>query len=66
MSKALVSALFEQSSEVGKLRDAIASSENKTIISSLVGSSYSIAIAEVFKQADKPFLIILNNKEEAA
>jgi len=66
MSKAIVSALFEQSSEVGKLRDAIARSENKTIISSLVGSSYSIAIAEVFKQADKPFLIILNNKEEAA
>ena len=31
-----------------------------------MGSSYSIVIAEVFKTVDKPFLIILNDKEEAA
>merc|ERR1711966_647005 len=31
-----------------------------------VGSSYPLAIAEVFKQTEKPFLIVLNNKEEAA
>jgi len=66
MSKAIVSSLFAQSSNTRKLRDAIAQSEIKTVISGLVGSSYSIAIAEVFKTTDKPFLIILNDKEEAA
>ena len=40
--------------------------KKKTVISGLVGSSYSIVITEVFKQTEKPFLIILNNKEEAA
>ncbi len=66
MSKALVSSLFVQSSNTRKLRDAISQSQPKTIISNLVGSSYSIVIAEVFKQVEKPFLIILNDKEEAA
>ena len=78
MSKALVSSLFAQSSNSRKLQDAIAQSEfsttnqqhfdklSVTTISGLVGSSYSIVIAEVFKTADKPFLIILNDKEEAA
>ena len=66
MSKALVSSLFSQSSNTRKLRDAIAQSERKTVISGLIGSSFSIVIAEVFKTVDKPFLIILNDKEEAA
>jgi len=66
MSKALVSSLFAQSSNTRKLRDAIAQPQNKTTITNLVGSSYSIVIAEVFKAADKPFLLILNDKEEAA
>ncbi len=66
MSKALVSSLFLQSSCARKLRDAIAHSERKTVISGLIGSSFSLVIAEVFKTAEKPFLIILNDKEEAA
>ncbi len=66
MSKALVSSLFAQSSNLRKLQDSIAQSKTKTTISSLVGSSYSLVIAEVFKRVDKPFLIILNDKEEAA
>ncbi len=66
MSKALVSSLFLKSSNLRKLQDAIAQTEIKTAISGLIGSSYSLVIAEVFKRVDKPFLIILNNKEEAA
>lgn len=66
MSKTLVSSLFAKSSNTRKLRETIALSEGKTNISGLVGSSYSMVVSEVFKQADKPFLIILNNKEEAA
>ena len=66
MSKALVSSLFSQSSNLRKLQDTIAQSKIKTTISGLVGSSYSLVIAEIFKRVDKPFLIILNDKEEAA
>ena len=66
MSKVLVSSLFSKSSYSRKLGRAIANSENKTLISGLVGSSFSIVISEVFKEIDRPFLIILNDKEEAA
>ena len=66
MSKALVSSLFKKSSIARKLGEAIANSRNYTQISGLVGSSYTLVISEVFKQTEKPFLIILNNKEEAA
>jgi len=66
MSKVLVSSLFSKSSYSRKLGRAITNSENKTVISGLVGSSFSIVISEVFKEVDRPFLIILNDKEEAA
>ncbi|WP_408612151.1 transcription-repair coupling factor [Flavivirga spongiicola] len=38
----------------------------KIHLKGLVGSSYSFVISSVFKQADKPFLIVFNDKEEAA
>ena len=66
MSKALVSSLFIKSLTTRKLGEAISNSQKMTIISGLVGSSYPLVIAEVFKQTEKPFLIVLNNKEEAA
>jgi transcription-repair coupling factor (superfamily II helicase) len=66
MSKVLVSSLFSKSSYSRKLGRAITNSEKKTVISGLVGSSFSIVISEVFKEVDRPFLIILNDKEEAA
>ena len=56
----MVSSLFSKSSYSRKLGRAIANSENKTVISGLVGSSFSIVISEVFKEVDRPFLIILN------
>ena len=64
MSKVLVSSLFSKSSYSRKLGRAIANSENKTLISGLVGSSFSIVISEVFKEVDHPFLIILNDKRK--
>lgn len=62
----MVSSLFSQSSNTRKLRDAIAHSQNLTQLYGLAGSSLSFVIAEVFKQTDLPFLVILNDKEEAA
>ncbi len=66
MSKALVSSLFAQSSNIRKLGNAIANSEKDICISGVVGSAVSLVIAETFKQSQLPFLLILNDKEEAA
>lgn len=66
MSKALVSSLFAQSSATRKLGKAIAQSESNICVSSMVGSGTSLIIAEVFKATELPFLLILNDKEEAA
>ncbi|MBO6830463.1 transcription-repair coupling factor [Allomuricauda sp.] len=73
MTKTSISQLFEQSPQLGKLREAItqpldsARGDNAKInIKGLVGSSLSFVIAETFKSTDAPFLLILNDKEEAA
>ncbi|WP_421808151.1 transcription-repair coupling factor [Flagellimonas sp.] len=73
MTKTPISQLFEQSPQLGKLREAItqpldsARGDNAKInIKGLVGSSLSFVIAETFKSTDAPFLLILNDKEEAA
>lgn len=66
MSKTLVRSLFAQSSALGKLKNTIANSENKILVSGLVGSATSLVIAETFKASETPFLVILNDKEEAA
>ena len=49
-----------------KLETAIAQSQSKSHLKGLVGSSFSFIISELFKQPEKPFLLIFNDKEEAA
>ncbi|GHC43193.1 transcription-repair coupling factor [Ulvibacter litoralis] len=66
MSKALVTSLFAKSSQTRKLGDAISNSEPNITVSGLVGSSVSLVTASVFKTSEKPFLLIFNDKEEAA
>ncbi|RMA66177.1 transcription-repair coupling factor [Ulvibacter antarcticus] len=74
MSKALVTSLFSQSPKTRKLGETIAQSDPKNAsetqeklsVSGLAGSSLSIVIATVFKTSEKPFLLIFNDKEEAA
>nr|WP_298792142.1 transcription-repair coupling factor [uncultured Allomuricauda sp.] len=65
MTKASIFQLFEQSPQLGKLRDAIADSE-KISSKGLTGSSLSFIISSLFKSTDLPFLVLLNDKEEAA
>ncbi len=48
------------------LRTAIANSQNKVHLKGLVGSSLSLVLSECFKSAELPFLLIFNDKEEAA
>jgi transcription-repair coupling factor (superfamily II helicase) len=49
-----------------KLQTTIANSESNTHLKGLVGSALSLVLTESFKGADKPFLLIFNDKEEAA
>ena len=49
-----------------KLRDSISQPESKTHLKGLVGSSFSFVVASAFKQSDSPFLLVFNDKEEAA
>lgn len=48
------------------LRTAIAKNQNKVQIKGLVGSSFSFVVTEAFKQVELPFLLVFNDKEEAA
>ncbi|MBU2938269.1 transcription-repair coupling factor [Lacinutrix sp. C3R15] len=66
MSKTLLSQTYAQSLQTQELQNAIAKTQAKTHIKGLVGSSLSLVIAQNFKQAEKPFLLIFNDKEEAA
>ncbi len=66
MSKTLISQTFSQILQVQNLQNSIAQTQNKTHLKGLVGSSFSIVVSEVFKSAEKPFLLIFDDKEEAA
>ncbi|MBT8256739.1 MAG: transcription-repair coupling factor, partial [Bacteroidia bacterium] len=66
MSKTLVRSLFDKSSSLRKLGDAIAGSQRSTEVSGLAGSAVSIVISNLFRESELPFLFILNDKEEAA
>ena len=66
MSKSLLSQSFSQALYVQNLQDAIAKTQSKVHLKGLVGSSLSLSIAQVFKSAEKPFLLIFDDKEEAA
>ncbi len=65
--------LFAQSPQIRKLQHTIAQpfdsaekNNQKIRLKGLTGSSLSFAIAQSFSQAEQPFLVILNDKEEAA
>ncbi|MAB48497.1 MAG: transcription-repair coupling factor [Flavobacteriaceae bacterium] len=66
MSKTLISQTFSQTLQLQNLQNSIAQTQNKTHLKGLVGSSFSIVVSEVFKSAEKPFLLIFDDKEEAA
>ncbi|QDO93326.1 transcription-repair coupling factor [Formosa sediminum] len=66
MSKNNLLQTFAQTLQTQDLQLAISKNESKTVLKGLVGSSFSLVIAEVFKYAQKPFLLIFNDKEEAA
>ena len=67
MSKKLVRSLFRESSAQAVLKTQLnQKSRDNCVVSGLVGSALSITIAELFKETALPFLLILNDKEQAA
>ncbi len=73
MTLSTIQQLFAQSSQTRKLRMAIAnpqihgSHQNEGVsLKGLTGSSLSFVVSDVFKNSDKPFLLVFNDKEEAA
>ena len=56
---------FEQSPQVRKLQDAISLSQTIPL-KGLNGSALSFVLSQTFKALEKPFLVLLNDKEEAA
>jgi transcription-repair coupling factor (superfamily II helicase) len=69
LSQNNIQQLFTQSPQLQLLQTAISKFEqNKEIIflKGLIGSSLSYVLSDTFKSAKKPFLLIFNDKEEAA
>ncbi|OCK43563.1 transcription-repair coupling factor [Tenacibaculum soleae] len=66
MSKQTIVNYYQQSSNVKQIVDALQQEQPHFQIANLVGSSLSFVISESFKKADKPYLLIFNDKEEAA
>ncbi|KAA5827315.1 transcription-repair coupling factor [Algibacter amylolyticus] len=66
MSKTSISQTYLQALQTQNLQTTMAQIGSKTHIKGLVGSSFSFVISSIFKAADKPFLLVFNDKEEAA
>lgn len=69
MSTNLIAQNFAQSPQQQELQTAIASSEknhSNIHLKGLVGSALSFVVANAFRETETPFLLIFNDKEEAA
>jgi len=66
VSKTLISQSFAQALQTQNLQTVISKNETNAHLKGLVGSSLSFVLSESFKNSDKPFLLIFNDKEEAA
>ncbi len=66
MSKQAIINTYQKSVQKQQILQKLQHEKNHFQISNLVGSSLSFVISETFKEAEKPFLLIFNDKEEAA
>ncbi len=68
MSKTTILQKFAQSPQQRELQESITQSgkNNKFQLQGLVGSSLSFVIANAFENTAQPFLLVFNDKEEAA
>ena len=66
MSTSSIAQSFAQSAAQQKLRETLALPQQKIHLKGLVGSALSFVLEDAFKEAERPFLLIFNDKEEAA
>jgi transcription-repair coupling factor (superfamily II helicase) len=66
LSKQTIVSHFEKSSQLKTIVQKLSLSKSHLQFSSLIGSALSFSIAELFTSTEKPFLLILDDKEEAA
>ena len=66
MSKQNIVNQYQKSANISQLIKALQQDKNHFQITNLVGSSLSFVISETFKKSEKPYLLIFNDKEEAA
>ncbi len=57
---------YQISANVAQIIAQLQKDKNHFQISNLVGSSLSFTISETFKKSEKPYLLVFNDKEEAA
>jgi len=66
LSKQNIVNQYQKSALVAQINSQLQQEQNHFQIKNLAGSSLSFVISETFKKADKPYLLIFNDKEEAA
>ncbi|MFY0632033.1 MAG: transcription-repair coupling factor [Flavobacteriaceae bacterium] len=66
MSKQATVNQYQKSAKTQQVLNEIQQEQNHFQITNLVGSSLSFVISETFKKAEKPYVLIFNDKEEAA
>jgi transcription-repair coupling factor (superfamily II helicase) len=66
LSKAAVISAYEKAEKSTQISTYLLQKESKTQLKGLVGSSISFVINALFKKTQLPFLLVLNDKEEAA
>ncbi|MET2986633.1 transcription-repair coupling factor [Aureibaculum conchae] len=66
MSKQAIVKLYEQSDNVKQIATLLQQENQKLFLSHLAGSSLSFVISNSFSVVEKPYLLIFNDKEEAA
>ena len=66
MSKTTLYTIYDNSPKVKQIVTSLQQPEQKIHLNGLIGSSLSFVVQSLFKKTEKPFLIILNDKEEAA
>ncbi|MCF6348768.1 MAG: transcription-repair coupling factor [Flavobacteriaceae bacterium] len=66
MNKQTIVTLYEQSSKLKQIVQCLQQENQKLNLQHLAGSSLSFVISSSFKQVEKPYLIICDDKEEAA
>ena len=66
MTKSSLQQLYAQSPQLGKLRDFICQNQPNIALNGLSGSAISFVTSAIFKETNRPFLVVLSDKEEAA